>query len=104
MLDPLLLIRTNEDRESGKHIVFVEPKRLRGPPLSHDRQVACPPRAGPYHVTYSIYALIRLWWLIYSYRWDGLDPLQCQIVMMGTEIVPETSVIFNRHVYVCIFL
>lgn len=48
VLYALLFIRASEDRE-GKYIVLVAPESLGGPPLSHARQVACPPppRVGP---------------------------------------------------------
>lgn len=47
VLYALLFIRASDDRE-GKHIVLVAPESLRGPTLSHARQVACPPRVGPH--------------------------------------------------------
>jgi hypothetical protein len=30
------------------------------------------------------------------YRWDGLNLMSHQTLMMGTDTVPETSVIFNQ--------
>lgn len=32
----------------------------------------------------------------FVYRWDGLDHVSHQALMMGTELVPETSIIFNH--------
>jgi hypothetical protein len=44
-LDALLLLEPMNPG-SGKHVVFIAPKGLRGPPPCHDRQAAWPPRAG----------------------------------------------------------
>jgi hypothetical protein len=35
----------------------------------------------------------RLWVI---YRWDNLDHMSHQAMMRGTEVVPETSIIFNH--------
>jgi hypothetical protein len=55
LLDALLFIKINEDRGQKNHC-FVALKSLKGPTLSHTRQVAHPPLARPYAMAHFAYA------------------------------------------------